>query len=140
MLHLKWVILFSLGLLLSLFCEAQQTISELRKGAPWIKMMDAPNVNYYDAIKVYDDYWKTHKKPDDPEDRLSQPVGTKEKETDKVQLTKEEKKFEDEMIYQIKRFENWVREEKPFVQEDGRILTQQERIAIWKKQQEERTK
>ena len=103
-------------------------------------MMDDPNVNYYEAIKIYNDYWKTHPKPDDPEDRLSQPLDNQDSETDKPQLSKEEKKFEAEMIYQTKRFENWMREEKPFVQEDGRILTQQERIAIWKKQQEERTK
>jgi hypothetical protein len=43
----------------------------------------------------------------------------------------------DQLKYQCKRFENWRQEVLPFVQEDGRILTQEERIAIWKQQQEE---
>jgi hypothetical protein len=121
--------------LTGLSSSAQQKLSTIRAEASWIKMMDDPNVNYYEAIKAYNDYWKTHKKPADPEDRLLGKDGKKDNDADAVPLTKAEKIYEDEIVYQVKRFENWMREEKPFVQENGRILTQQERIEIWKKQQ-----
>ena len=116
--------------------KAQSGNSNNKDEAVWIKMIDDPNVNYYVAVKAYEDYWKTHEKPADPEDRLGDNNPSEEKENSKTPATKEEKIYEAKMIYQMKRFETWMREEKPFVQEDGRILSQQERVAIWKKQQE----
>ena len=61
----------------------------------------------------------------------------KEKKIGK-RLSKDELKAMEEknyMILQIKRFENWKREVAPFVQEDGRILSLEERAEIWNKQQ-----
>ena len=55
-----------------------------------------------------------------------------------VVLTEEQwkKKNDDEtMKYNVKRFERWMKDVKPFVQEDGRILTDEERQKIWEKQQ-----
>ena len=126
-------------LLVALCCQAQQKTSNSIKDAIWIKMIDDPNVNYYEAIKAYDDYWLTHKKPAEIEDNLAE----KEKQGPAPQTatpTREEKIYEDQMRYQVKRFENWLREEKPFVQENGHILTPQERIEIWKTQQGQKEK
>lgn len=120
--------------------QAQKPGVNFKAEATWIKMIDDPNVNYYEAIKTYSDYWKNHPKPSDPEDRLLEPKPKDGDGDNKVLLSKEEKIYDDEMIYQIKRFENWVRMVKPFVQNDGRILTDAERMAIWKKQQEEKQK
>jgi hypothetical protein len=61
------------------------------------------------------------------------------REKDKV-FTPEEIKAREEyeqMKYHVKRFERWKKDVLPFVQEDGRILTDEERMEIWKKQQEE---
>jgi hypothetical protein len=116
--------------------KSQSTGTNDNKEPVWIKMIDDPSVNYYTAIKAYEDYWKTHEKPADPEDRLGDNNPSEENETSNPPSTKAEKIYEAKMIYQMKRFENWMREEKPFVQEDGRILSQEERIAIWKKQHE----
>ena len=116
----------------------------------WIKMMDDPKTNYYEAVKAYDEYWKHHVKPAGEEEELSESsisAGERKRESKKAErkgakiiLTTEEiriKNEEETMKYQVKRFEQWMREVKPFVQEDGRILTDEERMDIWKKQQEE---
>jgi hypothetical protein len=137
--HIKFLILL-LPLLAVTYCMAQQKNANWREEAVWIKMIDDPNVNYYEAIKAYNEYWKTHKKPVEQEDDKAELDKSGEKPTARPVPTREEKIYEDEMTYQIKRFETWVREEKPFVQENGRILTQQERIEIWKKQQEQQAK
>ncbi len=117
----------------------------------WIKMIDDKNVNYYEAMKAYNEYWKYHPKPSGEEE---EEMGEKDKsfrereretkreikkDSRKQQSAEELKKKSEEnlMKYHVKRFEQWAREVKPFVQDDGRILSDKERMEIWKKQQEE---
>ena len=113
----------------------------------WIKMMDDPNTNYYEAIKAFDEYWLTHTKPVlEEEEEMSEEndfgemkreVKKEMKKDQSVILTEEQwkKKNDDEqMKYNVKRFERWLKDVKPFVQEDGRILTDEEREKIWKLQ------
>ena len=62
------------------------------------------------------------------------------KEENKEITTEEQRKelvARELLSYQAKRFRNWKKEMMPFVQEDGRILSNEERILIWEKQQEE---
>ena len=111
----------------------------------WILMIDNPTVNYYEAIKVYDNYWKNREKPHELENETmnnSQQLKEYKREHkhdgENVVLSDKEKKElqeKEQIIYQIKRFENWRLTVKPFVQEDGRILSQTEIDAIWQKQQ-----
>jgi hypothetical protein len=128
----------------------------------WVSMMDDPNVNYFEAIKAYEAYWKNHQKPKGEEEEMAMMAALTGEKMTKKQLRKKEKiekeqkreieesnsrkysKKEQLVIserenikYQVKRFENWMLDVKPFVQEDGRILTEQEKQAIWMKQQEE---
>jgi hypothetical protein len=133
---IRYVVLV-LPLLAATCCMAQQN-QDWRKDATWVKMIDDPQMNYYDAIKTYNEYWKTHPKPVEQEDDKTELDKSGEKPTHRPIPTREEKIYEDEMAYQVKRFETWMREEKPFVQANGHILTQQERMEIWKKQQEEK--
>jgi hypothetical protein len=116
----------------------------------WIKMMDDSTTNYYEAIKAYNEYWKNHVKPAGEEGEMAEgekDAGERAREA-KREMKKDRKRVlsEDDlkkmnennlMKYQVKRFEQWAREVKPFVQEDGRILSQHERMEIWNKQQEE---
>lgn len=115
-------------------------------------MMDDPNANYYEALKAYEEYWKTHPMPMEEEEEMEGALP--EKGVSEKEMKREERERERELErrkklrgadlevaeylkYQNKRFKNWAREVKPWVQEDGRILTDEERTAIWKKQQEE---
>lgn len=119
----------------------QQVNTDNPNDLVWVKMMEDPNVNYYAAVKAYNEYWKTHPKPEDPEDRLKGHDKDRDKdEEERPTLSPEQKRLQDRLIYQIKRFETWMHEEKPFVQDDGHILTEQERKEMWQKEQEEKNK
>ena len=65
------------------------------------------------------------------------------KREDKAITTDKQRKElveKEKMAYHIKRFKNWKKEVRPYVQENGHILTQEERTAIWMRQQEEMKK
>ncbi|MFN9595529.1 MAG: hypothetical protein ACK560_01935 [Bacteroidota bacterium] len=116
----------------------------------WVTMMEDPNTNFFEAVKAYDAFWQGRKKPK-KEAEIFDALEGKGKETDKnlAQLEAERqaklgpplqgKELEEMeyLKYESKRFEKWVLEVKPWVQENGHILTYEERQAIWKKQQEE---
>jgi len=164
----KFLLMVFFGLLKLNTIQAQNNIDTNRdyKNTPvWITMMDDPNVNYFEAIKAYEVYWKNHQKPKGEEEEMAMMAAltgekmTKKQLRKKEEIEKEQKKEaeksaskkyskkeqlaiseKENMKYQIKRFENWMLDVKPFVQEDGRILTEQEKQAIWLKQQEELNK
>lgn len=113
------------------------------KNPEWIKMIDNPSVNYYDALNAYESYWKVRIKPEREEELINEYATRKEKrehrrnEKQLAKMTPAERAIYDNIVYQCKRFETWQREVQPYVQNDGRILSQQERVDIWNKQQEE---
>ena len=144
--------------------NAQAAKSSEQPNLPaWVQMMSDPNVNYYVAVKTYEDYWKGKPKPNNEEEEMeamarrngSATMTDKEKREmereerehkremereSKRKLTTEDLKqleWKQEMTYQCKRFEDWMRTVKPFVQTDGRILTEEERMQIYNQRQEE---
>ncbi len=134
-------------IMLSFKANAQSTsdsIPDYGKNPAWIKMIDNPQSNYYETIKAFDTYFTYHKKPKDEADSQTE-ASEKENNTEIdasdnayiKSLSIEELNNYARLKYQVKRYENWKREMKPFVQDDGRILTNEERAAIWQKQQEE---
>ncbi|MCX6291269.1 MAG: hypothetical protein NT126_05845 [Bacteroidetes bacterium] len=139
----------SLFLISCLFLFSISHAQQVKKISPkknpqkpaWIKMIDDPAANYFEAVKAYDAYWKHHVKPVDEEELMGEgkeAVSENEREKDKEKkLSPAEKNEQDLLRYQCKRFENWQREVFPFVQPDGRILSQDERNKIWNDQQEQ---
>ena len=129
--------------------KGQAAKSSDYKNAPsWVQMMSNPDVNYFEAVKAYEQYWKHHEKPKEEEELLgegnSDKKGNHEREKErshgKTTLTQKEiKKLEwkQEMTYQCKRFEDWMRSVKPYIQNDGRILSPEERMKIYDKRQED---
>ena len=114
----------------------------------WVQMMSDENVNYFEAVEAFNSYFKTHPMPDleVEEELMGGDLKAKEdyekemKRDNKSTLTEQERKSmveREQMNYQVKRFRNWMKESKPFVQADGHILTCSERATIWQKQQEE---
>ena len=127
--------------------SSAQTSSDISysKNPIWIQMMEDPNVNFYAAQKAYIEYWNNHEKPREMEEetmtdkeQMKDYKREHKRDGENAVLTDKEKKelqVKEQMIYQCKRFENWMITVKPFVQEDGRILSQAEIDAIWQKQQ-----
>ncbi len=109
------------------------------KDPVWIKMMDDPNANYYEALKAYEVYWKHHEEPVDEEELMSEGKEKVDKEKEE-EFTPAEKEGRNRMRYQCKRFENWKHEVFPFVQPDGKILSQDDRTKIWNEQKQQMKK
>ena len=128
----------------SIFCSVISFAQSANKNSPvnppdWVKAIDDPNANYFKTIKAYEDFWKTHEKPADEEELMSR--STEQAKAHVKSLSKREMKQERELDYyryECKRFENWVRENKPYVQQDGRILTADEQLKLWEQVKKQR--
>jgi hypothetical protein len=113
--------------------------NDFKENPTWINMMEDSTVNYYEAIKTFNNYWKGKIKPIEEMDiKDMEALTAEEKEIRKnyfQNLSLQERAEFDLLQYHYKRFKQWKKEILPFVQEDGRILTMNERIEIWNKQQ-----
>ena len=138
---------------------AQVAISSDHQNNPaWVQMMSDPNVNYYEAVKAFDEYWKHLEMPEEEDEKmgkLNKYVNNREQtkaeyerqqkqkieaEGANIILTEAEMKeleWKREMTYQVKRFKDWKRTVKPYVQNDGRILNEEERMKIYEQRQDE---
>lgn len=126
-------------LLFCLLLNYSATAQNKSKPPQWVTMMDDPNVNYFEAVKNFNDYWKTREKPVE-EKELFGSVGDKEREN-AISRKKAKLRAEDpaqKYAFEYKRFLWWMHEMEPFVQPDGRIKGMNERISEWKTQQQQR--
>jgi hypothetical protein len=95
----------------------------------WIKMMNDPNVVYFDAVSNFDKYWKNKEKPVEEEEIF-------EAKDSKIRNAKSE-----EIIlyaFEYKKFILWQKMNLAFVKKDGTILTQKERLEMWEKEKKAR--
>lgn len=112
----------------------------------WVKAMDKPNVNYYKACKKFDRYWSKHLPVScDEEDyergNKSEVKGELEEELEGrdnrpfyVKLFQSREKAQERsngLNIERKGFEKWRLEKKPYIKEDGSLMTPEERIAAW---------
>lgn len=105
----------------------------------WVTMMDDPNVNYFEAVKAFEAYWKGKEKPIEEEERFGS-VEDKQKEE---KLKTKERKLSDSdpaklYAFEYKKFLWWMKQTEPFVQPDGRIKTMDERVSEWKAQKQQK--
>lgn len=116
--------------------------SDYKKYPLWIDMIKDPNVNYFEALKAYDLFWQGKPKPIEEDDILGQDKSAEEKETSRREIRERKKEREMRRKYGLdcKKFEHWKLMVKPYVQEDGRILTQEEQLKLWEEQQKQRQK
>lgn len=105
----------------------------------WIIMMDDPNVNYFEAVRNFNNYWKTLEKPVE-EGEMFESVGDKEKEESIKRRKARQRANEPAQLYAFdyKRFIWWMKEMEPFVQPDGSIKGMNERIDEWRIQQKQK--
>jgi hypothetical protein len=116
------------------FSQGSQPAKDYSKYPYWIEMMDDSTVNYFEAVKAYDEFWANRKKPRE-EDEI---IGEKKKKSlwDRIFSTKAEKQEAESNKYKFlcKKFEHWKFTVQPYVQPDGRILSTGEQLELWKKQ------
>lgn len=90
-------------------------------------MMEDPKCNYFEAIKAFDLFWKNRKRPLEEKEVLGKIA--EESITDDKALSRRLKKLPAEsrnLTFQYKKFMYWAEMIKPYVQEDGSILTEEQ--------------
>ncbi len=112
----------------------------LENNPVWIEMMDDSLTNFFEAQKAFEIFWKIRPLPIEEEDLIGHTeLGEAERKSwlqTIFHLKRQRQKEEvEKYAFQYKRFKNWERANLPYVQEDGRILTPTERIAIWRQKQ-----
>lgn len=100
----------------------------------WYTMMNDPEVNFYKAVEAHQNYWKNQKVP--PVKELHDMTEDKYQVYFKGMNDAERLDYQ-RIILLNRAFENWKQEEASWVQPDGRVLSQEEKIAILQKQQAE---
>jgi hypothetical protein len=91
----------------------------------WITMMDEPRANYYEVQKAFYSYWKGKVAPVREDNEARDIFGANEKEQPRPV----------EYVYEYKRFKFWERYYKDLLDEQGFILSPEQIIAEWQKQQ-----
>jgi alpha-galactosidase/6-phospho-beta-glucosidase family protein len=141
----KHVLLASAFSLMAFAVSAQESKEkpevDYSKVPAWIEMMKDPQVNYYTATEAFEKYWESRIEPEEESELITEGKITKEQADSMkhVRSSWTQAQLNDymEMKYQFKRFKDWKRSNFPYVQPDGRILSEQERLEIWQKQQKE---
>ncbi|WP_156026872.1 hypothetical protein [Sporocytophaga myxococcoides] len=126
---------------------SKATLRAYRKDPLWISMMSDSAANYYDILLAYDQYWKKRPEPDVEEEferKQNKKEGREEEEEEEESkrslvgrlFHSEEKEVTESAQYMIeyKRFKSWRKDVLPYVQPDGSILTQEQRLEIYKNQ------
>lgn len=119
--------------------KAAAKTPDYRNNPVWITMMDDPNVNYYEAMKAFHTYWEGKIEPEEESELINEGhITTAQADSmrkARAEWTQVQRNDYEQLKYQFKRFKDWKRTVFPFVQSDGRILSEQERLEIWQKQQ-----
>jgi hypothetical protein len=120
----------------------KKKLKHYAKEPVWVDMMEDPSVNYFEADKAFKTFWKDRKAPVE-NDIIIDGKEMKEHNEDRSRLgqilhaeeDKEEKELE-EYRFEHKKFKHWQMMVEPYVQEDGRILSNEEILEIWKQQRQ----
>ncbi|MEI6312675.1 MAG: hypothetical protein WCP57_10485 [Bacteroidota bacterium] len=125
---MKYTLLFVfLFVFVSAFSNNNQAAKKYQKFPHWILMMEDPKVNYFEAQKAFDLFWKNRKKPIEEKEILG--TIAEESITDDKALTRRLKKLPESsrnLTFQYKKFMYWSEMIKPYVQEDGSILSEEQ--------------
>ena len=112
----------------------QHTDKDYAKKPLWINMMDDPNVNYLEIEKAYTVYWQHHVMPETENDVMGEKTAEDNHPSKRARRRIE---ADNDMRLAVKKYEWWRAHVLPYVQSDGRILSTDERLQIWKQQQNE---
>lgn len=110
-------------------CSKKQ-LREYRKNAHWVKMMNDSSVNYFQAKIAFEEFWRGKPSPE------SIMEGEKEEQEERSFLSrilKSEKTYNAEILQyaeEHKKFLHWLRVNKPYVKEDGSIMSEEEKQAM----------
>ncbi len=100
----------------------------------WVKMMDDENVNFFEAQKEFNNYWKNKEKPVEEKEIFDRFEKTKSAKVKLNTIGSDAVKYS----FEYKKFLNWQRTVAPYVQPDGHILNAEEQIKLWEQEKKNR--
>jgi len=85
--------------------------------------------NFFEVEKAFNIYFSHHEKPEGEHDIIGERAKAEKR------LTKRERRrmqAEEHMRMDVKRYEHWRDQIRPYVQSDGSILAPSQRLKMWK--------
>lgn len=135
---MKKSILLSVALVATFFMHAQQhTDAYLRAHPVWIDAMKDPQVNYHAAVKAFELFWEGRELPVGEHELMN----AAESEAETGALIRQKKNQPDATstyAFAYRQFKRWMIKNEPFVKADGTLYSAEERVQLWKQQQENR--
>ncbi|MCO4294058.1 hypothetical protein NF867_14420 [Solitalea sp. MAHUQ-68] len=116
---------------------AQKNKGKNKEVPVWVRMMDEPGVNYNQAIAEFEKFWAGRQRPE-VENELFESAGNEERERELERKQKRLSKNDPAVIYasEYKQFIQWQIDMAGLVKPDGTVMTMEERLGEWKKDQE----
>ena len=135
-------------LALSSFAQSKThfTKREMEKKPVWMEMIKDEHTNYFEALKAFELYFTAHRFPVMEEEEMGKNEKLKqriEKSEAKFKRKKrsvkedpsaaqKEKHEEAKLAFEVKKFNHWEMQARPYVKDDGSIMSAEERMKIWK--------
>ncbi len=107
----------------------------MMKHPVWIEMIKNPDVNYFEAKKAFDLFWKEKDQPVEEEEILGKKHDQEKRKNGFVyRLFHQKEEAARKYAFEHKRFKHWMMITEPYVQPDGRILSKEEQLKIWEQE------
>lgn len=126
----------------NMYSQTQKKELNYSKYPYWIEMINDPHVNYFEAVKAYDEFWAKRKQPKEEDDIIGQSITAESKKSFlerffKYKEEREEREFR-KYAFEVKKYRNWKRKVFPYVQTDGEILDADARLKLWENQKQKK--
>ncbi len=97
----------------------------------FIAMLDDTLANYYEVERAFTLYFRSHVMPEGEHEEIGE-----RREREKMPSRRARRRIaaESKLRFGVKKYHFWRRQMEPYVQDDGRILTPSERLAIHRAQ------
>jgi len=126
------------------------TKKEMRTKPVWIEMIKDERTNYFEVIKAFEIYFTTHRFPVMEEEEMAKNEKLKERiekseakfkkkkrnKSEDPNLAQKEKHEEAKLAFEVKKFNHWEMQTRPYVKSDGSIMSADERLKIWQDSKE----
>jgi len=107
------------------------TDREYRREPRFIALMDDTLANFYEVERAFNLYFENHEMPEGEHEEIGE---RREREKTPGRRAQRRIAAENKLRFAVKKYHFWRKQTEPYVQDDGRILTPSERLAIHRAQ------
>ena len=139
----KSLLLFVFLFPILVFAQSNYNLENFSKRPLWIGMMQDTNANYFIAQIAYETFWKDKEKPFNEDETIGESGTQSLNENGNIfqrikarRELKQKREMHDLYFLDCKRFEHWLFVNKPYVQEDGSILSPNAQYQIYLNQRQ----